>query len=322
MSSETSREFVGIDVSKARLDIAVHQTGDFWQEAHNQKGIQQLIARFQMVAPVLIVVEATGGLETRLVAELYGAGLPVALVNPARVREFARSLGVLAKTDKLDAHLLARFAQAVQPAVTRLPTEQEAQLAALVTRRRQINEMLTAEKNRRSAATSRLRPRLDKHIAWLEVELQELNRELDDFIQQTPLFGQKEEILRSTPGVGPVTAATILAELPELGHLDHKQIAALVGVAPFNNDSGPRRGKRRIKGGRVAVRCVLYMAALSAVKYNPVIKPFYERLLQRGKAPKVALTACMRKLLTILNAMLRDMRPWRCHPTFPLSLDC
>ena len=316
MNQIGSVEFVGIDVSKARLDIALHHTGDFWQEAHNQAGIQRTIARLQAVSPALIVVEATGGLERRLVAELYGAGLPVALINPARVREFARSLGLLAKTDKLDAQVLARFAQAVQPPVTRLPTEQEEQLAALVARRRQINEMLTAEKNRRSAATSRLRPRLDKHIAWLEAERQELNRELDDFIQQTPLFGQKEEILRSTPGVGPVTAATILAELPELGLLDHKQVAALVGVAPFNNDSGPRRGKRRIKGGRVAVRCVLYMAALSAIKCNPLIKSFYERLLQRGKAPKVALTACMHKLLTILNAMLRDMRPWQVRPTF------
>jgi len=311
MTETLSFTFVGIDVSKTRLDVAVGEAGECWSAGNDPTGLQRTVERLKTLAPALIVAESTGGLETPLVAELYAAGLPVAVVHPGRVREFARSLGQLAKTDRLDARLLARFGEATRPAVTRLPDEQEQELAALMTRRRQVIEMLTAEKNRLPTTRPPLRPRVETHIAWLERELQTLNRDFDEFIRGTPLFQHKDEILRSTPGVGPVTSATLLADLPELGQLNRKQIAALVGVAPFNHDSGRRRGQRRIKGGRAAVRSVLYMATVAAVRFNPVIKTFYQRLLRAGKVKKVALVACLRKLLTMLNAMIRDMQPWQ-----------
>ncbi len=309
MTTIPSSIFVGIDVSKATLDIAVGAGGECWQASNDFTGVQRTAARLKTLKPTLVVLESSGGRETLLLSELCAAGLPVSRVNPGRVRQFARSLGLLAKTDRLDARLLAHFADAVRPPVVRLPDEDEHHLAALMTRRHQIIEILTAEKNRRD--TTPLPERIDKHIAWLEQELAELNREVDQFIQQTPLFQQKETILRSAPGVGPVTSAMLLADLPELGQLNRKQIAALAGVAPFNHDSGPRRGKRRVKGGRVAVRNVLYMATLSAVRHNPTLRIFYTRLLQQGKEKKVALVACMRKLLTILNAMMRKMQPWQ-----------
>lgn len=309
MTGQTST-YVGIDVSKGRLDVAIGEQGEFWNVANDEKGIAKLVERMKEVQPELIVLESTGGLELPVMAELYASQVPVALVNPGRVREFARSIGLLAKTDKLDARLLARFAEAVKPPVTHLPDEQEQHLIALVTRRRQLIEMLVAEQNRLNTVRHSLRVNLEQHITWLRQALAHLDQEIQQFIHQSPIWKDKGDLLQSVPGVGPVTACTLLAELPELGRLDRKKIAALVGVAPFNDDSGHRRGKRRVKGGRSSVRSVLYMAALSASKFNPVLSLFYKRLIQHGKEKKVALTACMRKLLTFLNAIIRDQQPW------------
>jgi transposase len=270
-----------------------------------------LIKRVQVLHPTLIVLEATGGLEAAVVAELAHAGLAVAVVNPKRVREFARASGQLAKTDQLDADVLAHFAEAIRPPVRPLPSAESEQLAALVTRRRQILDMLTAEHNRQRTAPSAMRERIAAHITWLEAEEQALDAELRQFIDQNPTWHATDDLLQSAPGVGPVTSMTLVADLPELGHLDRQEIAALVGVAPMNRDSGSKRGKRRTQGGRARVRSVLYMAALSASRFNPVIRTFYQRLVQRGKEHKVALTACMRKLLVILNAMVKNQEPWR-----------
>lgn len=311
MSETQSHPHVGIDISKARLDVAVHESGEQWVAWYDGAGLAQLVERLQALQPARIVVEASGGLEALLVAELAAASLPVAVVNPKRVRDFAKAKGLLAKTDRIDAGVLAHFAAALQPPLTRLPSEDEQRLAELVTRRRQVVEMLTAEQNRLSSAPARLRQRIGKHIAWLEEELSVLNTDIRDFIGQHPQWQDDADRLDSVPGIGPVTAATLLADLPALGHLDRKRIAALVGVAPFNHDSGRRRGKRRIRGGRTTVRNVLYMATLSATRFNPVIRAFYERLLRAGKEKKVALTACMRKLLTIVNAMIRHQQAWR-----------
>ena len=311
MAETPSGYHVGIDVCKARLDIAVHESAEQWVEGYDGAGLARLVARLKALQPIRIVVEASGGLEALLVAELAAARLPVAVVNPKLVRDFAKAKGLLAKTDRIDAGVLAHFAAALQPPLTHLPSEDEQRLAELVTRRRQVVEMLTAEQNRLSSAPARLRERIGQHIAWLEQELSALNTDIHDFIGQHPHWQDNADRLDSVPGVGPVTAATLLADLPELGHLNRKRIAALVGVAPFNHDSGRRRGKRRIRGGRTAVRNVLYMATLSATRFNPVIRAFYERLLRAGKEKKVALTACMHKLLTILNAMIRHQQAWR-----------
>jgi len=307
---EITESYVGIDVSKRELDTAVDQEGDFWQSANDKKGIAATVAKLTELQPALIVVESTGGLEIRLLTALYEAQLPFCRVHPGRVREFARSIGLLAKTDRLDARLLARFAEAVKPPVTSLPGADEQRLSALLTRRRQVVEMLTAEKNRLSTAPAATQNRISQHILWLKEERDKLDEEIEQFIDQTPIFRQKQEILQSTPGIGSVTSAILIADLPELGQLSRQKIAALVGVAPFNNDSGPRRGKRRVKGGRAAIRSVLYMATLSSIQYNPVIQSFYQRLVKRGKEKKVAVVACMRKLLTILNAMIRDNNIW------------
>lgn len=303
-------EFIGIDVSKRRLDTAVGQEGEEWSVNHSQKGLASLVDKLLKYNPRLIVVESTGGLEVPLIAALYEAQLPFARVHPGRVREFARSIGLLAKTDRLDARLLARFGEAVKPPATRLPSEAEQQLSALMTRRRQVTEMLTAEKNRLGTAPSPTHERIKAHIQWLTIELADLNRDIDGFIKQIPTLQEKRDILVSTPGIGPVSSAILLADLPELGTYNRQKLAALVGVAPFNKDSGPKRGKRRIRGGREAIRTVLYMATLSAIKCNPVIRPFYQQLCRRGKEKMVAIVACMRKLLTILNAMVRDNKPW------------
>jgi transposase len=308
--SQSSGSYVGIDVSKASLEVAVRPTGESWSAANTPEGIARVIQRLVPLHPTLIVVESTGGLERPLIAELCFAHLAVALVNPGRVRDFARSTGELAKTDKLDAGVLAHFAEAVKPAVVALPSEQEQLLSALMTRRRQLVEILTAEKNHLLSTPSKARSWVERNITSLEQQLDELNREIDDFIKHDPAFRDKEQILRSAPGVGRITAAMLLSDLPELGKLDRKKIAALVGVAPFNRDSGPRSGKRQVKGGRAPVRAVLYMATVCAVRFNPVLKAFYSRLLDHGKLKKVALVACMRKLLTFLNAMIRDSRAW------------
>ncbi len=303
--------FVGIDVSKHQLDVAVRPSGEMWSVATAPSAFEAFIQRVKALSPTLIVVEASGGLEAAVVAELAHAGLAVAVVNPKRVRDFARASGQLAKTDQLDAQVLAHFAEAIRPPMRPLPTADSEHLAALVTRRRQIIEMLTAERNRQHTAPGTMLERIARHIAWLTDELQALDDELRQFIDHTPPWHVTDDLLQSVPGVGPVTAMTLVADLPELGQLDRQEIAALVGVAPMNRDSGHKRGKRRTQGGRAHVRSVLYMAALSASRFNPVIRAFYTNLIQRGKEQKVALTACMRKLLVILNAMVKKQQSWR-----------
>jgi transposase len=301
---------VGIDVAKARLDVAFAPAGAAWQVANDEAGIAELVARLRPLAPALVVLEATGGLEIPAAAALAAAGLPVAVVNPRQVRDFAKAVGQLAKTDALDAALLARFAAVVQPPARPLPDEQTQALAALLARRRQVVAMLTAERQRLGAARPPVRARVQAHVAWLEQELADLDDELRRAVQASPLWRATEELLRSVPGVGPVAAVTLLADLPELGHLNRKQIGALVGVAPLNADSGTLRGKRVVWGGRGQVRAALYMAALVAVRHNPVLRAFYQRLLAAGKAKKLALVACMHKLLTILNAIVHHQTPW------------
>lgn len=310
MTNNIVEVFVGIDVSKRQLDVAEWGKKSVCQYSNNEKGIVRLVQELKEASPTLIVLEASGGWEMTLATELAFAKLPAVVVNPTRVRDFARATGQWAKTDRLDALMLARFAQAVRPEVRVLRNEQQAYLAALITRRRQVVEIMTAEKNRRGTSHGMISQRLEEHVAWLEEELKSLEEETSRFVRTNTVWQEKEELLRSVPGVGPVTAFTLLAELPELGTMNRQKIAALVGVAPFNRDSGPRRGKRRIFGGRAGVRRALYMAALVGSRSNPVIGAFYERLLANGKEKKVALAACMRKLLVILNAMLRDQKPW------------
>lgn len=302
--------YVGIDVSKTRLDVAVGSDGDEWQAGNNAQGIQKIIARLQEITPHMVIIESTGNLERELMLALHEASLPFCRVHPGRVREYARSIGLLAKTDRLDARLLARFGKGTEPAATCLPTADEDALSALMMRRHQLLEMLTAEKNRLGTAPKTTQARIKKHIEWLQDELEQLNQDIETFIEKVPTMHAKSEILRSAPSIGPVTSAMLLADLPELGRYSRQKIAALVGIAPFNSDSGYKRGKRRIKGGRVAVRNVLYMATLSAARHNPVIRAYYQQLCQRGKEKKVALVACMRKFLTILNAMVRDNQVW------------
>jgi transposase len=305
--------YVGIDVAKAHLDIAVSPTGETWQVLHEDTGITALVARLQPLAPALVVLEATGGWESAVAAALATAGLPVAVVNPRQVRDFARATGRLAKTDTLDAQILARFAATVQPEPRALPDAQAQELAALVTRRQQLVDMLVAERHRRRGAAPlppRVREALSAHIAWLEAQLATIDRDLAMVVQASALWRAKDDLLRSTPGVGPVLATTLLAELPELGTLDRRQIAALAGVAPLNRDSGTWRGKRQIWGGRAHVRAILYMATLAATRHNATLRAHYTRLRATGKPAKVALVACMRKLLTILNALLRDGVRW------------
>lgn len=303
--------FVGIDVSKGWLDVAVHEQKETDRCSNDEIGIGSLVKKLRKLKPQLIVVEPSGGFEMLVVAELSLAGLAVAVVNAKRVRDFAKSTGQLAKTDKLDARVLAHFAAVIRPAVRSLRTEEEEQLTALLTRRRQVLDMLTVEKNRLVTVRAKMRPDLETHIHWLSTNLKELDQEIEEFVKGSPIWKEKDTLLQSVPGVGPVTSATMLGMLPELGLLNRQEIAALVGVAPVNKDSGRKKGKRRIYGGRGDVRSVLYMAALSAKKHNPFIRKFYERLIRHGKEKKVALTACMRKLLVILNAMVRSNQPWR-----------
>ena len=308
----TSGSFIGIDVSKTQLDLAVHATGQPWQVAYDAAGVKRVVKHLRTLAPTLIVLEATGGLEMRVVSALAAAQLPVAVVNPRQVRAFAHATGTLAKTDRLDAQVLAHFAAAVQPTPRPLPDVATQQLSAVLTRRKQLVDMMTAESNRLGAQPNpALRKRVRAHLTWLTKELGRTEKELTQLIQQSPLWRVQDDLLQSAQGVGTVLSQTLLAEVPELGHLNHKQMAALIGVAPFNRESGGYRGKRRIWGGRARVRAVLYMGALVATRHNPVIKAFYERLLAAGKEKKVALTACMRKLLTILNAMIRDQIKWQ-----------
>lgn len=304
--------FVGIDVAKATLDVAVRPSGERWSAPNDEAGIGALVARLRPLAPALIVLEATGGFETATVAAVAAAGLAVVVTNPRQVRDFARATGQLAKTDILDAQVLALFAERVRPEPRPLPDAAVHALDALLTRRRQLLEMLTAEKNRLGFATApAVRRDIAQHVRWLQRRLVDVDGDLDQAIRGSPLWRAKEDLLRTVPGVGPVVSRTLLGELPELGTLTHKQIAALVGVAPRACDSGTLRGKRMVWGGRAPVRAVLYMGALVATRHNPAIRAFYERLRAAGKPAKVALVACMRKLLTILNAMLRTGTPWR-----------
>jgi transposase len=302
--------YVGIDISKAQLDLALRPEGQF-SAPNNEAGFAQVLERLNAVHPTLVVLEATGGLELPLTGVLAAAGVPVFVVNPRQVRDFAKATGRLAKTDALDAQTLAHFAEVMRPEPRPLPDEQTQALGAILARRRQLVEMLTAEKNRLGTARKPVRKSLRTHIAWLERELSHTDRGLARAIRESPVWHEKEALLRSTPGVGPVVTTTLLATLPELGTLTGKQIGALVGVAPLNRDSGTLRGKRTVWGGRAQIRAVLYMAALVAARFNPVIRAFYQRLRAAGKAKKVVLTACMRKLLIVLNAMLKHRTPWR-----------
>ena len=304
------RPYIGIDVAKAHLDLATHLSGEPWRVANDEAGISAIVTHLRELAPTLVVMEATGGLELPLAGELLSAQLPVAVVNPRQVRDFAKALGKLAKTDTLDARVLAQFGEATKPEPRPLPDAQTQELKALLARRRQLMEMLVAEKNRAGAARDRIRPQLQEHIRWLERHLKELDQDLEDSIRSSPAWRTQEQLLNSAPGVGPVLTVTLLADLPELGTLNRRQISALVGVAPFNRDSGAWRGKRTVWGGRSSVRAALYMGTLVATRFNPVIRTFYQRLLEAGKPKKVALTACMRKLLIILNAMLKHNQPW------------
>jgi transposase len=307
----SSGTYVGIDVSKDRLDVAVLGEKQAWQVENTKEGIQKLVQGMQKVCPELIVVEATGGYQRAVVEALFHAGVWVAVVNPARVRQFARACGLLAKTDKLDAFVLAEFGQRVQPKRYEGKSEAEKQLSALLVRRKQVEEMLKAEQNRLRTISPTLRGSVERMIAYLKEEKKLLDEQIRDVMRGHKAWQEQTEILSSAPGVGMVTTATLLAELPELGKMDRKKIAALVGVAPMNYDSGKKRGYRKTKGGRSDVRSVLYMSTLVATRYNPLIQTQYQQLLKRGKLKKVALTACMRKFLTILNAMLRDGQLFR-----------
>ncbi len=305
------QSFVGIDVSKATLDLATRPSDAVQVFANDAPGIAAVVAQLQAVAPALIVVEATGGYELPLVGAVLEAGLPIVVVNPRQVRDFAKATGRLAKTDRIDALILARFAEQVRPALRALPPPATQELAALLARRRQLVEMLTAERHRLHHATPAVRKNIRAHITWLERRLRDLDTELATAIRQSPVWREQETLLRSAPGLGPVVSRTLLGDLPELGTLTRRQIAALVGVAPLNRDSGTLRGRRSCWGGRAPVRTALYMAALVATKCNPLIRDFYQRLCAAGKKRKVALVACMRKLLTILNAMVKHRTPWR-----------
>lgn len=302
---------MGIDVSKSHLDVAIRPSGKSWTEANDGKGIRSLVDALTDLNPLLIVMESTAGLEMAVAVDLAAAGLPVAIVNPRQVRDFARATGKLAKTDRIDARILARFAEMVRPEVRPLKDEQVQELSALISRRRQIVEMLTAEKNRLTTAPKRIQKDIKAHIQWLEKRLDNVDDEIQKRIKASPIWREKEAILQSVPGVGPVLSASLLCDLPELGRLNRRQVAALVGVAPLNRDSGLFRGKRKVWGGRANIRAVLYMATLSSVRANSVLKLFYNRLCGEGKPPKVALTACMRKLITILNSMIKNNTPWR-----------
>jgi transposase len=303
--------FVGIDVAKNRLDVAVLPSGEVKPFAHTHEGLRQLTDYVLSLAPALIVLEATGGYHRTVLSNLCAEALPAVAVNPRQVRDFAKATGTLAKTDRIDALIIARFAEAVRPELRPLKDEQAQQLQALITRRRQLIEMLTAEKNRLAGAHPATQKDIRSHIHMLQRRLKHLDDDLGDMIQNSPPWQQKNDILQSMPGVGPVMARTLLAELPELGTLNRRQIAALVGVAPFNRDSGLSRGRRAIWGGRAHIRAVLYMSAVAAAQFNPVIRAFYLRLRESGKRFKVAISACMRKILIILNTMIKNNAPWK-----------
>lgn len=306
--------FVGIDVAKAELVIVVRPTGETWTVSNDAAGVERLVERVARLVPTQVVLEATGGYEVACATALAGLALPVAIVNPRQVRDFARSTGQLAKTDRIDAGMLALFAERVRPAIRELPDRASRDLASVTARRRQLIDMLQAERNRLGLAVDHAQRQVQKslkqHIKYLERELKVTDKDLERMVRETPVWRERDDLLQSVPGIGPTVARTLLAELPELGRLDRRAIAKLVGVAPIARESGTWRGRRAIQGGRATVRTALYMAALAATRYNPVIKTFYTRLVAKGKPKKLALIASARKLLTILNQMMRTARRW------------
>lgn len=313
--AQSLKTVAGVDVSKRRLDVAVGSGGKLLELTNDEAGISRLVEALREQAVELVVVEATGGQQDPLVAALAAAGLPLSVVNPRQVRDFAKATGKLAKTDVLDARVLAQFGEVIPLRPYSVPDEEAQVLSALLARRRQLVEMLVMEKNRLLVAPKALKSRLEAHIRWLNSELKDVDKDLHKQLRESPIWRAKDNLLQSVPGVGPTVSATLLAELPELGRLNRRQIAALVGVAPFNRDSGQQKGKRAIWGGRAHIRTGLYMAALVATRYNQDLKAFYERLCKAGKPKKVALVACMRKLLITLNAMLRDNQSWQTRTT-------
>jgi transposase len=315
MLKKKSKSFIGIDVSKQLLEVAAHESDYQYRCANKVSGFGQLIAELISLRPALIVIEATGGLETGVVSALAAAGLPVVMINPRQVRDFARALGQLAKTDRLDARVLAHFAAAIRPPLRPIKAKEQQELDALTGRRGQLVEILADEKNRRvSAASDTVRDQIKEHIDWLEDCIAELDKQIKALLQTSPRWQVKDQILQSVPGIGPVASFSLIADLPELGRLNRQQISKLVGVAPLNHDSGQQRGTRHIYGGRAGLRRVLYMAALTAARHNAVIKEFYQRLRANNKPFKVAITACMRKLLAIINVMIRDNTCWNIKP--------
>jgi transposase len=310
--------FAGIDVSKERLDVAVRgrQTRS-WNVKYNDDGVAALVQELKELAPTLVVLEASGGLEAHVLAALAAAGVPIVRINPRQARDFARATGELAKTDEIDARILALFAERIRPEIRTLPSEELRDLDALMTRRRQLVDIRVGERNRLHQATPVVRTSIEEHIAWLDARIGEVDKELQERIEASSVWREKDLVLRSVPGVGKTVSLSLLTRVPELGTLNRQRVSKLVGIAPLNCDSGTMRGQRRIWGGRADVRCVLYMATLSAIRHNPVIREFYQRLVARGKAKKVALVACMRKLLTILNRMVKDSTTW--DPAFALN---
>ena len=308
---ETAPEWIGIDVAKEQLDIATGGGGDTWSVANDEAGIQSLLDDLRSRSCGLIVLEATGGFEVPAVSALAAAGLPVVVANPRQVRNFARATGQLAKTDRLDARILALFAERIRPEVRALPDDAARLLDALLTRRRQISGMIVAERNRQGFAPAPLKKSIEKHIRWLQRELDSVDDDLSNAIQSSPVWRAKDVLYRTVPGIGPVISRTLIADLPELGRLSRREIASLVGLAPLARDSGTMKGKRMVFGGRATVRGALYMAAVVGVRHNDVVRAFYTRRRERGKPPKLALIACAHKLLTILNSMARTGEPWR-----------
>lgn len=307
----STEHFVGVDVSKDKLDVAVYPTNQLFNFDNDQSGSEELVQILQELQPLLIVFESTGGYELLAVTTLYAAKLPVVIINARQIRNFAKSVGKLAKTDTIDARVIAHYASAVRPELRPLKDKVTQELTALVKRRRQIVEMIVAESNRLASAAKQSHRDIKTHIRWLKKRLDQIDNNIKGQIRKSPIFFKKDKILQSTPGVGPTTAATLISGVPELGTMDRKKIACLVGLAPLNRDSGRFRGRRMIWGGRAHVRSSLYMSTLSAIQFNPIIRQFYNRLRDAGKCNKVAMTACMRKLLTILNAMVRDQRSWQ-----------
>lgn len=309
--------FIGIDVSKKQLDVFVRPSNEAWSAGNDAEGIKDLSRRIESFSPELVILEASGGYEVMVASVLASNRLPVVVINPRQVRDFAKAVGRLAKTDTIDASVLAHFAEAVRPEVRLLKDDETGELSALLGRHRQIVEMLVAEKSRRKQAPRKVRKDIDAHISWLQKRLKSNDGQLRKTISSHPLWREKDNLLKSVPGVGPMLSAMLIGNVPELGSLNRRKIASLIGLAPFNRDSGAYRGRRSIWGGRAEVRSMLYMATLSATRFNPVIREFYVRLKDNGKKPKVALTACMRKLLTILNAMMKNGTAWQ--PDMPLS---